>query len=329
MQSVNTNYNYDMEIGFFAFNSSSGISMVKKSKSEWIANYNNSLWLLENLEKAYSFDYFLLPISRWIGSGKSNVTGDAIESISLASSLLAKSTRTKIFSTLHTFSHLPETTAHSAVFLNETFNKRYGINLVCGWKEDEINYFHVNDWKYDERYLVAKNWVERFRIAEKTYAEIRDQKVFTQIVNAAFSKEGRDFAKNNVDNLFTTIPSKFDVEMADPKLKNSYVSATFFYSEKIDEARKKYEKLLKYADKAAALDFAMAIKKSDKIKGNMYLSNQPMVVTGSGLPSLILDEKKLISLITYLHNSGCKGLAINLNNFFDAINIVNTIEKNF
>lgn len=318
-----------MEIGFFAFNSSSGISMVKKSKSDWIANYVNSLWLLETLEKANSFDYFLLPISRWIGSGKSNITGDALESISLASSLLAKSSKTKIFSTLHTFSHLPETTAHSAVFLNESFDNRYGINLVCGWKEDEIDYFHVEDWKYEERYSVAKNWVDRFRFSENNYSKIRDHKVFTQIVNAAFSKEGREFAKKNVNNLFTTIPSKFDVETKDPKLKNCYVSATFFYSDKMDEAIKKYENVINHSDKEAALDFAMAIKKSDKVKGNMYLSNQPMVATGSGLPSLILDENKLISLITYLHNSGCKGLAINLNNYFDAKNILKTIEKNF
>ena len=33
-----------MEIGFFAFNASSGISMVEKSKSDWIANYENSIY---------------------------------------------------------------------------------------------------------------------------------------------------------------------------------------------------------------------------------------------------------------------------------------------
>ena len=38
-----------MEIGFFAFNASSGISMVEKSKSDWIANYENSIWLLNLL----------------------------------------------------------------------------------------------------------------------------------------------------------------------------------------------------------------------------------------------------------------------------------------
>lgn len=318
-----------MEIGFFAFNSSSGISMVQKSKSDWVANYKNSIWLLDNLESMNKFDYFLLPISRWIGSGSNNVTGDAIESISLASSLLAKSRKTKVFSTLHTFSHLPETTAHTSVFLNETFDNRFGINLVCGWKEDEIDYFHIKDWKYEERYKVANNWVKRFRSSENSYGQIRDQEIHTQIVNAAFSREGRDFAKNNVDNLFTTIPSNFDIEKTDPKLKNSYVSATFFFSPNMDDAIKKYESVIKKSDKEAALDFAMAIKKSDKIKGNMYLSNQPMVATGSGLPSLILDEKKLISLISYLEKNGCKGLAINLNNYFDAEEILNTIEKNF
>ena len=68
-----------MEIGFFAFNASSGISMVEKSKSDWIANYENSIWLLNLLESSDKFQYLLLPISRWIGSGDNKVTGDAIE----------------------------------------------------------------------------------------------------------------------------------------------------------------------------------------------------------------------------------------------------------
>ena len=67
-----------MEIGFFSFNSSSGSSMVEKSKSEWIANYENIIWLLNLIEKAEAFPYTLLPISRWIGSGNKKVTGDAI-----------------------------------------------------------------------------------------------------------------------------------------------------------------------------------------------------------------------------------------------------------
>ena len=55
-----------MEIGFFAFNASSGISMVEKSKSDWIANYENSIWLLNLLESSDKFQYLLLPISRWM-----------------------------------------------------------------------------------------------------------------------------------------------------------------------------------------------------------------------------------------------------------------------
>ena len=61
----------------------------------------------------------------------------------------------------------------------------------------------------------------------------------------------------------------------------------------------------------------------------MYLSNQPMVATGSGLPSIIADEEKLLSLIDYLIKNKCKGFAINLNNYFDAELILNTLESNF
>lgn len=318
-----------MEIGFFAFNASSGISMVEKSKSDWIANYENSIWLLNLLESSDKFKYFLLPISRWLGSGNNKVTGDAIESISLSSSLLAKSSKTKIFSTVHTFSHLPETIAHSSVFLNEAFNNRFAVNLVCGWKEDEIKYFNIDNWKFDERYIVAKEWVNRFRYSETQYGKLRNQSLKTQIINAAFSKEGREFAENNVDDLFTTIPSNFNLEETNSDLEGKYVAATLFFEKNMNTALSKYENVLKISDKEAALDFAKAIKKSDKLKGNMYLSNQPMVATGSGLPAVIADEEKLLSLIGYLMKNKCKGFAINLNNYFDAKIILNTLENNF
>lgn len=318
-----------MEIGFFAFNSSSGISMVEKSKSKWIANYKNILWLLDLLEKAQTFPYLLLPISRWIGSGHNKVTGDAIESTSLASILLAKSEKTKIFSTVHTFSHLPETIAHTSVFLNETFANRFAINLVCGWKEDEIKYFNINNWDFKKRYEVAEEWVSRFRFSEKQYSQLRDIEIKTSIINAAFSKEGRYFAKNNVDNLFTTIPSNFKIDEIDKDLEGKYVSATLFFEPNMKNAISKYENILKISDKNAALDFAKAIKKSDKLKGNMYLSNQPMVATGSGLPAVIADENKLLSLVGYLKKNKCKGFAINLNNYFDAEKIIKTLEENF
>ena len=318
-----------MELGFFAFNSSSGISMVEKSKSEWISNFDNSLWLLELLENSKSFDYFLLPISRWVGSGSKKVTGDAIESIALSSALLAKSNKTKVFSTLHTFSHLPETIAHSSVFLNESFSCRFAINLVCGWKEDEIQYFNLKNWKYEERYDVAREWVARYRVAEKKYGNLRNSNFKTQIINAAFSKEGREFAENNVDNLFTTIPSNFDINKKETKINNKYVAASLFFGKTMDEAIEKYEAVLKASDQEAALDFANAIKKSDKLKGNMYLSNQPMVATGSGLPSIIVDEQKLIALLKYLNINNCKGFGINLTNYFDAEDIVAIAEKNF
>ena len=158
---------------------------------------------------------------------------------------------------------------------------------------------------------------------------MRNQSLKTQIINAAFSKEGREFAKNNVDDLFTTIPSNFNIEETNPDLEGRYVAATLFFEKNMDKAVNKYENVLKISDKEAALDFAKAIKKSDKLKGNMYLSNQPMVATGSGLPSIIADEEKLLSLIDYLIKNKCKGFAINLNNYFDAELILNTLESSF
>ena len=51
------------------------------------------------------------------------------------------------------------------------------------------------------------------------------------------------------------------------------LAATLFFEKNMDKAVNKYENVLKISDKEAALDFAKAIKKSDKLKGNMYLQS--------------------------------------------------------
>ena len=197
-----------MQIGYFAFNASNGISMINRDNTLWEAKYENFLWLIKEIEKIDYDKLFLLPIARWIGSGKEKLTGDAVETTSLASILLSQS-RINIFSTVHTFAYKPQAIAHSSVFLNETFSNRYGINLVSGWKEDELNYFGINNIELENRYKNMGLWVEEFKNSEMQYSRLRNLENFipTTLLNAAFSEEGRKFANKYVDHLFSTLPN--------------------------------------------------------------------------------------------------------------------------
>ena len=323
-----------MEIGFFSFNSSSGSSLVEKKDSDWIANYENIIEFAEKINKFKIPNLFLLPIARWKGSGDKNITGDAIETLTMAPLLLQK-TNLNVYATIHTFSYLPEQVAYSAVFLNESFNNRFRINLVCGWKEDELKLFKINDWDYSKRYEKAQEWINRFKQTEKEYIKSKNNYNIspTLIMNAGFSEEGRKFAKKNVDNIFETIPSKildpnYKYKPNDfPQLNDSYVCFTLFMGKSFELANSKYEKNLSLANQSAVNDYTEKMRKSDKIKGALYQLNEKFVKTGSGLPHLIADYQKIIDVMNILKDNGTKGVAISLVDFNDAYEILELLSR--
>lgn len=324
-----------MQIGYFAFNASNGISMVKKDKSFWHANYENFLWLINQIETIDYDRLFLLPIARWIGSGKENLTGDAVETTSLASLLLSQC-RLDIFSTVHTFAYKPQAVAHSSVFLNETFSNRFKINLVSGWKEDELNYFGIEKIRLKNRYEELGLWVEEFKDAEKRYSNSRNIDNFTPttLINAAFSPEGRKFANKYVDHLFSTLPNNITGASIEKltELNNQFVAFSLFFDENIDAAIAKYEETLRASSDEAALEFANYIKKSDSKKGALYKMNKNFVKSGSGMPVLVADHEILENILIMLYQNKCGGVAISLSNFYDVVEInksINMIIKKF
>ncbi len=324
-----------MQIGYFAFNASNGISMVKKDKTLWHANYENFLWLIREIENINYDKLFLLPIARWVGSGKDNLTGDAVETTSLASVLLSQS-RINIFSTIHTFAYKPQAIAHSSVFLNEAFSNRYKINLVSGWKEDELDYFGINQNDTKNRYEELGFWVEEFKNSEKSYSKSRniDNFIPTTLINAAFSSEGRKFANKYVDHLFSTLPNNVTSASVEKlnELNNQFVAFSLFFDKDIDLAIAKYENTLNISSDEAALEFANYIKKSDSKKGALYKMNKNLVKSGSGMPVLVADHEILENILTMLNKNRCGGVAISLNNFYDIVEInksINRIVKQF
>jgi len=319
-----------MQIGYFAFNASNGISMVNRDNTLWEAKYENFLWLIKEIEKIDYDKLFLLPIARWIGSGKEKLTGDAVETTSLASILLSQS-RINIFSTVHTFAYKPQAIAHSSVFLNETFSNRYGINLVSGWKEDELNYFGINNIELENRYKNMGLWVEEFKNSEMQYSRLRNLENFipTTLLNAAFSEEGRKFANKYVDYLFSTLPNNITDASINKltELSKQFVAFSLFFDEDIEIAIRKYHNTLKISSDEAALEFANFIKKSDSKKGALYKMNKNLVKSGSGMPVLIADYEVLENILITLYKHNCEGVAISLNNYHDVEQINKSINK--
>ena len=126
------------------------------------------LWLINEIE---NIDYEDLSFytARWI-EGKENLTGDAVETTSLL--VLLSQCRLNIFSTIHTFAYRPQAMS-SSVFLNEAFSNRFKINLVSGWKEDELNYFGIKESRLNNRYEELGLWLKILKM-QKHYSGSRN-----------------------------------------------------------------------------------------------------------------------------------------------------------
>ncbi len=162
------------------------------------------------------------PAGRGYG-GETDLQGDALETITWATGLLASTRRIAVAATVHTaFSH-PIVAAKQFVTADQIAHGRFALNIVCGWNRDEYEMFGLdlpND--HQARYDLGQEWFDGVRklwTAETPFdwngSHFRLRRVIGSpkpfggthppIFNAASSVEGRAFAVRNTDVLFTVL----------------------------------------------------------------------------------------------------------------------------
>lgn len=204
-------------LGTFATNCGGGMT-VSKLPERWKANWDNNLKLGQMLDNA-GID-FMLPIARWVGyGGETDFHGEVLETITWATALLANTERIHIFATIHTVANHPVVIAKQIATMSQIGNGRAGLNIVAGWnkpeydalgiplpKDHETRYAYAQEW-YD---FIKRLWTEetpfnfdgQFFKTTRSYGIPRPQHL-PPIFNAAGSGQGRDFATQNADFLFT------------------------------------------------------------------------------------------------------------------------------
>jgi FMNH2-dependent dimethyl sulfone monooxygenase len=208
------------KIGLFGINSDSGLSLTTHKK-KWKANWNDIKELVIFCDKN-KFD-FILPLSKWQGwGGASNPNNLSYETFNFAAILLNFTKNLYFYSTIHIpFVH-PVYTARSISTISSFFKGRIGINIVCGWNNNEYKMFYNNITPLnDERYKFGEEWVKVFKSLlnnknKKTsfkgkFFDIKSancepksyEQPYPNIVSAAYSQEGRKFAIKNCDTIFT------------------------------------------------------------------------------------------------------------------------------
>jgi alkanesulfonate monooxygenase SsuD/methylene tetrahydromethanopterin reductase-like flavin-dependent oxidoreductase (luciferase family) len=191
---------------------------VTKVAERWQNTWENNIRLAQLADEAGI--EFLLPIARWIGyGGETDFHGSVLETITWATGLLAHTQRINVFATVHTAFIHPVVAAKQLATADQLGAGRLGLNVVAGWNKPEYDAFGVTlPQEHTARYALAQEWFDVVRKIwshegpfdwEGTFFKLKGVYGFPRpfdgvppIMNAAGSKEGRQFATRNADFLF-------------------------------------------------------------------------------------------------------------------------------
>jgi FMNH2-dependent dimethyl sulfone monooxygenase len=207
-------------IGLFGANCSSGRA-VTLVPERWSGDWEDNLELVR-MADGMGID-FMLPIGRWKGyGGDTDYQGATYETITWACGLLASSKRITVFGTVHAPLFNPIVAAKMMMTADHIGRGRFGLNIVCGWNEDEFDMFGVTQRDHDRRYEYAQDWWNAVQLAWSDKANrdvdypgehIRLKGIRAKpkpyggsrpvVMNAGASPNGRQFAIRNCDAFFT------------------------------------------------------------------------------------------------------------------------------
>jgi alkanesulfonate monooxygenase SsuD/methylene tetrahydromethanopterin reductase-like flavin-dependent oxidoreductase (luciferase family) len=211
-----------LKLGLFGSNCSGGRAATRVPE-RWSASWEDNLELAQ-LADAAGMD-LMLPIGRWRGyGGETNFEGSSWETVTWACGLLAQTQRLNIFGTVHAPLVHPVYAAKQFVTADHIGRGRFGLNIVCGWNQDEFDMFGVGQRAHDNRYEHGAEWLEVIKAIwendedfdfngeffklknvqanPKPYGDTRPL-----VMNAGSSPAGRAFSAKSCDVLFRPLRS--------------------------------------------------------------------------------------------------------------------------
>jgi len=211
------NSRHKLKIGLFGANCSSGRAVTTVDE-RWSGSWSDCLALAQLADSA-GID-FMLPIGRWKGyGGATDYQGATLETLTWAAGLLAKTTRLNAFGTVHAPLIHPVVAAKAMVTADQIGEGRFGLNLVCGWNQDEFEMFGVTQRDHEARYAYAQEWLDAVKAmwsredefsVEGDFIRLRQVRAKPKpyggtrpyVMNAGASPTGQAFAIRNCDGIF-------------------------------------------------------------------------------------------------------------------------------
>ncbi len=203
-----------LKLGLFGSNCAGGLAFTSLPE-RWQATWDQNL-ALARLAEASGIEC-LVPVARWKGfGGATNVNATSLETITWACGLLAHTARMTVFGTVHVPMIHPVVAAKQIATADQVGHGRFGLNIVCGWNQDEFELFGMTPEPHEDRYRRGEEWwtilktiwsgqpaadfdgeFYRLRGLEGAPMPYGDRRPL--LMNAGASPDGRAFAIRNSD----------------------------------------------------------------------------------------------------------------------------------
>ena len=344
------------EIGLFALNSNSGISMTK-SKTRWMAHWNK-IKKVAIISDKNKLD-FIFSVQRWLGfGGKTNPAGLTYDSLNFCSALSSITKNIKFYATVHVPILHPTYVARSLASIDQISKGRINLNIVCGWSQDEFQMFGLDKQNKIDRWLQGKEWLNSIKKILKNKKPFSYQgkyfsfknaltspKLFNNrnlnCISAAFSVTGRDFAIKNCSSLITMFSNFQALKNQNKVLKKkakkynsnfkiyALVNITCAKTDKL--AQKNYLNFYnKLSDDEAVKNFIKKLNGGKKSIISKIQNDQKIkIAAGIGSYSIIGSPKSVIDQINKIKKTGIDGIAISFLDYEKELNffIKNVIKE--
>ena len=135
---------------------------ITAAPENWRPTWENNIQVARKADEAGL--EFLLPIGRWRGyGGKADFQGVSFETVTWAAGLLSTTSRCTVFGDDPRTHIHPIVAAKQMATVDLQSGGRFGLNLVCGWNEDEFQMFGQEQREHDERYEFGQEWLDAVR----------------------------------------------------------------------------------------------------------------------------------------------------------------------
>ena len=336
-----------LKLGLFGANCSSGRA-VTKVPERWSGSWPDCL-RLARLADELGFE-FMLPVGRWKGyGGDTDYQGETLETVTWAAGLLAATQRITVFGTVHAPLIHPVIAAKQFVTADHIGAGRFGLNVVCGWNEDEFEMFGATMRAHEARYEYAQEWLDAVKQCWASgeefdfpgqYVKLRQVRAKPKpfgggrpvVMNAGASPAGQAFAIRNCDALFSMTPkgklAEFAAHVRGVKAQardvgrelDVYTVAVVTCRPNAREAQEYYRHCVIDNADWAAVDRIMAMRGVTRERfPDDFEERRTHQANGMGGVPVVGDPDLVAAELSAIAQAGARGIALSFVNYLEEL----------